>query len=200
MVAQMEPQQVVLQPQNNIDCAIFAFINLWRKMGLDPPSRFQIDNALIEHIGGRTARIDPDGGTGLSPIDILDLCADLSYPGPVCYSIVPRGKEMRDCLPSLLDAGCGCLVSFVYEAGERRYKHSVVVQSYTDEYIEVLCSVNGILCIPWTTVDFDYFERGLELPVTYFQGVSIRYGLYRSIVALWPQGKSQQSKIVISAA
>ena len=58
--SQIETQQVILQPDNYQDCAIVAIVNLYRRMGLEPPT-FERIGEVITEIRAAMPNMSPPG-------------------------------------------------------------------------------------------------------------------------------------------
>ena len=81
--SQIETQQVILQADNYQDCALIAIVNLYLKMGLEPPI-FEQMGAVITKMRGELSSTSPPGM--LTMTEIFLVITRLGYPAVTDYA------------------------------------------------------------------------------------------------------------------
>jgi hypothetical protein len=188
--SQIETQQVILQPDNYQDCGLFAIVNLYRRMGLEPPTFAQIGE-VITGLRAESQSMSPVGK--LTMMEAFAVLTKLKYPGTTAYGVTSLSLSASDCLPAVIDQGCGVLIGFVLVKEGRLFTHVGVIDSYNREWLEILCGVIGRALIPWTTLPLDW--DGLFVPATMHLGRMVECGLLRDFVIAYPS-KQAANKLI----
>jgi hypothetical protein len=190
--------QVIMQPDHNQDCGLYAMINLYRKMGLDPPARERFDELL---------RMPMSDGLTL-PVGVLTLPATievlvkLAYPGTVLMGVMPKDADARSVFPPLVEAGFGIIACFSVEMEGRRHHHASVIERCEPEGMLVQCGVLGLNFVPYTTAAFDWEQHPdtMVMPVTYFQNCLWPFALWRGFVMVAPPKLPVARAIILTSA
>jgi hypothetical protein len=174
--ARMEAQQVTLQPLNSQGCAIYALINLYWQLGIEPPPMYRMEELIDKDI--------LQGGLYLA--DVLMFAAKEDFPGLVSVAVVPPSLNLSDVLPYYIKVGCGVIVAFEIVIAGQVFPHAAVVESCDADFVTVLCSVNGKMDLPYVMKEIE----GKVLPAAYIHGQLYPFGLDWSFWLLSPAGKS----------
>lgn len=188
--SQIETQQVILQPDNYQDCAIVAIVNLYRRMGLEPPT-FERIGAVITGLRAEMPNMSPVGM--LTMLEMFTVLVKLGYPAATAYGVTPENLSAADCLPAVLDQGCGVIVGFVIVKEGQLFTHAGVVDSYNKQWVEILCGVIGRALIPWTTLPLDW--DGQIVPASMHLGRLVECGLLRDFVIVY-RSKRAGNKLI----
>jgi hypothetical protein len=181
----MEAQQVTLQPLNSQGCAVFALVNCYRQLGLEPPLPHRLEKLIDKDI--------LQGGLYVG--DLLAFAAKEDFPGLVSLAVVPPSLSLADVLPYYIKNGSGVIVAFEIVIAGQIFPHAAVVESCDADTVTVLCSVNGKMDLPYVMKEIE----GKVLPVAYIHGQLYPFGFDRAFLAFEPCGKKkpEQNKIYL---
>lgn len=194
-MAGMEKARVILQPNQSAYCAFYALVNLYRAVGLEPPSLEAMFD--LDPLGERTG--------GLSIIGAWALLGRLGFPGLVSFGVVPKGQELDAAIKAQVDDGFTLLLAYIAEWQGERYKHAAVLERCWPDGVEMYCSVMGKMFAPYTTLPFEWMDAEQQLlPVVEvseargLRGIVMPFGFLPSYLAVKPLKKRLDETLIIT--
>jgi hypothetical protein len=147
------PTEQIRSQENGTDCGANAIINMYRVLGLEPPTV----TLIAENFGvlvaqspiHRNRRYDD----GIGALDTYYLLYALCFPEPFALGAIPVGVRARDVFVPLLNVGCVLIVGYQWRLFGEVLAHAVVVEGYDADGLQAICG--GGFNAPDTIVNFD---------------------------------------------